>query len=32
VLTGGTPPEELAAAGATHVLDSIVGLPALVLP
>jgi phosphonatase-like hydrolase len=32
VLTGGTPPEELAAAGATHVLDSVLGLPALVVP
>jgi phosphonatase-like hydrolase len=29
VLTGGTPPAELAAAGATHVLDSVAGLPAL---
>jgi len=30
VLTGGTPREELAAAGATHVLDSIADLPPLV--
>jgi phosphonatase-like hydrolase len=29
VLTGGTPPEELQAAGATHVLDSVADLPAL---
>jgi phosphoglycolate phosphatase len=29
VLTGGTPREELAAAGATHVLDSVTELPAL---
>jgi phosphoglycolate phosphatase len=30
VLTGGTPAEELSAAGATHVLDSVAQLPALV--
>jgi phosphoglycolate phosphatase len=30
VLTGGTPREELAAAGATHVLDSVAELPSLV--
>jgi phosphonatase-like hydrolase len=32
VLTGGTPPGELAAAGATHVLDSVADLPALLVP
>ena len=32
VLTGGTPAAELTAAGATHVLDSIAGLPALLIP
>jgi phosphoglycolate phosphatase len=32
VLTGGTPREELAAAGATHVLASVTELPALVAP
>jgi phosphoglycolate phosphatase len=29
VLTGGTPREELTAAGATHVLDSVAELPAV---
>ena len=32
VLTGGPPAAELTAAGATHVLDSIAGLPALLIP
>jgi phosphoglycolate phosphatase len=32
VLTGGTPREELAVAGATHVLDSVADLPALLAP
>jgi phosphoglycolate phosphatase-like HAD superfamily hydrolase len=32
VLTGGTPREELAAVGATHVLDSVTELPALLGP